>query len=58
MRRLDAATYCCSELLIKMASQGVPVIGLFTELSQKHITQGDRMCVQHFVAVMCHMNSN
>ena len=46
------------ELTSKMAWQGRPTIGLFTELSQVHVTQGDGMCVWHFVAAMCPMNLN
>ena len=43
-----------NKLMIKMASQGRPVIGLFTELSQR----GDGMCMGHFVTATCPMNSN
>ena len=51
-----------NKLMIKMASQGRPVIGLFTELPQGHVasavTRGDGMCMGHFVTATCPMNSN
>ena len=43
-------------------SQGRPAIGLFTDLSQRHVASaihmGDRMCVRYFVAATCRMNWN
>ena len=53
------ATCRSNELPIKMASLARPVIGLFTELSQRHVA---RAChtrrpnvVRHFVAATCRM---
>ena len=40
-------------------SQGRPAIGLFTDLSQVHVTREDGpMAVRHFVTATCRMNSN
>ena len=41
-----------------LQSQGRPTIGCRSDMSQVHVTQGDGMCMQHFVAVTCRMNSN
>ena len=47
---LDTVTCHCNEFLFKMVSQGRPTIGLFTELSQRHVTwachtRGWNVCV-------------